>query len=66
MWHLGSRENRVVEAKEISIQLKTKTTAAKESISNYIEASAVQMYKIDEVNVVGQLYLHSLSEFTYV
>ena len=40
--------------------------AAKSSNSNYIEASTVQMYKIDGLKVVGQLYLPSLSVFTYV
>ena len=29
-------------------------------------ASTVQMYKLDDVNVVGQLYLPSLSAFTYI
>ena len=36
--------DRVVEAKEDSIQLKTLTSGAKYSISKYIEASTVQIY----------------------
>ena len=31
-----------------------------------MEASTVQMYKTNDVNMVGQLYLPSLSAFTYV
>ena len=45
-WHLGSRGNRVVDAKEDNIQLKTLTLHGKYSVSKYTEASTVQIYKI--------------------
>ena len=51
-WHLGSGGgggrwgDRVVDAKEDNIQLKTLTSGGKYLVSTYTEASTVQIYKI--------------------
>ena len=45
-WHLGSEGNRVVQAKEDGIQLKTLTSGAKYSVLKYTNASTVQIYEI--------------------
>ena len=45
-WDLGLGGNRVVDAKEDNIQLKTLTSGGKYSVSTYTEASTVQIYKI--------------------
>ena len=43
---LGLGGNRVVDAKEDNIQLKTLTSGGKYSVSKYTEASIVQIYKM--------------------
>ena len=43
---IGLEGNRVVEAKEDNIQLKTLTSGGKYSVSKYTEASTIQIYKI--------------------
>ena len=51
-WHLGSGgegwgvENRVINAKEDNIQLKTLTSGGKYSVLKYTKASTVQIYKM--------------------